>query len=109
MKEYETLFVVKSKVPEGELKELMARLGQVIKKRNGDVLQENYLGKRTLAFPIAKEREGWMMHLDFKGPGEVIGELERTLRYDERVVRFLTTVKRKKAVAPKGEEGTGDA
>ena len=62
-------------------------------------------GKRTLSYPMGKEKEGIYIHIDYAGRPQVVGEVEKVLRYDERVIRFMTTVVNKDVnVAKRAEE-----
>lgn len=90
MREYETMCVISGKVSEPELKEIETRLQKVIADGKGTLAVKNFLGKKQLAFRVNKEREGAYLHLDYSGPGTLVAEVEKILRYDERVLRFMT-------------------
>jgi small subunit ribosomal protein S6 len=50
---------------------------------------ENW-GKRRLAYPIEKRREGVYVRIDFVATFEVVSELERNFKIDDNVIRFQT-------------------
>lgn len=105
MREYETLFVVKAQTPEKEVQEMTDRLTGLVRQHKGEILFSRSWGKRALAFPIEKEKEGIYIHLDYAANGSLVTELERNLRLDERVVRFMTIVLNEKVdVAKRMEE-----
>src|SRR4029077_17945300 len=47
-------------------------------------------GKRKLAYPIHKETRGQYSYLVYTGTGDIVHEMERNLRLNEHVLRFLT-------------------
>jgi small subunit ribosomal protein S6 len=47
-------------------------------------------GKRRLAYPIAKHREGIYVQLNHNGDGQQVAALERAMRLSEDVIRYLT-------------------
>ena len=47
-------------------------------------------GKRRLAYPIAKHKEGIYVQLSHKGNGQQVAILEKAMRLSEDVIRYLT-------------------
>ena len=47
-------------------------------------------GKRRLAYPIAKHKEGIYVQLSHKGNGQQIAILERAMRLSDDVIRYIT-------------------
>ncbi|MDO8527996.1 MAG: 30S ribosomal protein S6 [Deltaproteobacteria bacterium] len=90
MREYETLYVLKAITPEKEVQEFADRLSKMIQQFDGEILFTRPWGKRGLAFLMEKEKEGIYTHIDYVGNTELVAELERNLRLDERVLRFMT-------------------
>jgi small subunit ribosomal protein S6 len=48
------------------------------------------MGMRKLAYPIAKQERGYYTVVYFKAPGRTIDELERQMKYNEEILRFMT-------------------
>ena len=92
MREYETIYVLRSNTPEKEVEEFGARLTKLIETHKGKVLINRSWGRRQLAYLIEKEKEGIYIHLDYAGDTSLVQELEKLLRYEEKVIRFLTVV-----------------
>lgn len=92
MREYETVYLVSSGAGEKEVQEIQERLDRVAQKVQGKILSHQNLGKKTLAFPIHKEKEGLYLQAHYSGPGPIVGEMEQVLRYNEKVLRFMTTL-----------------
>ena len=47
-------------------------------------------GKRRLAYPITKHKEGIYVQLSHKGNGQQVATLEKAMRLSEDVIRYLT-------------------
>lgn len=93
MREYETVFITQPNLPDSQQKQLLERVGSLIERHEGRLFYARNMGRRTLAYPIAKQTKGIYTCLDYASKGSAVGELERNLRLDENVLRFLTTVK----------------
>lgn len=92
MKEYETICIFRPGVSEEDVRDLTGRIDKVIRENNGEVLLNNSLGKKPLAFSISKEKEGVFHAVSFAGQGPLVSKLENGLRFDERVLRYMTHV-----------------
>ena len=86
---YEALVIFRAGGTEQELSRLAAQLEEPIKKVGGRIETTQSLGRRKLAFRIAKQAEGQYHLLRFQAPTEQIRELERLFRLNETVVRFI--------------------
>ena len=86
---YEALVIFKGGGTEQEVARQAAQLEEPIKKIGGRIETTQSLGRRKLAFRIAKQAEGHYHLLRFQAPTEQIRELERLFRLNEAVVRFV--------------------
>ena len=86
---YEALVIFRAGGTEQELARHAALLEEPIKKVGGRIETTQSLGRRKLAFRIAKQSEGHYHLLRFQAPTEQIQELERLFRLNETVVRFI--------------------
>ena len=93
MRAYETMLVLKSDLEEATRDALIEKYEQVVAKEGGTVNPTNKLGKRRLAYEINKQRDGFYVLLNFEANNTTPAELERLLKIDESVLRYLTTVK----------------
>lgn len=66
------------------------KIDGIIERFEGHVLGRDDWGKRKLAYPIARNSKGHYTHLNYVGPTTLIAELERVLRLDANLLRFLT-------------------
>lgn len=86
---YEALVIMKAAGTEQEIARTAAQLEEPIKKIGGSLETSQGLGRRRLAFRIARQSEGYYYLLRFQAPTEQIGVLERNLRLNEAIVRFM--------------------
>lgn len=96
---YETIFIANIGSTEARLQEINDKNKGTIEKLKGKFLNLDDWGKRRLAYPIQKEYKGHYYCLTYSGDNQLVSELERGLRLDENVVRFMT-VKLDKKVDP---------
>ena len=90
MREYETTFVVQPEISDDGGKAILARLDGVLTAASATRLMCEDHGKRKLAFEIKKFHKGHYYTLMYLDNGKVVPDLERSLRLDESVLRFLT-------------------
>jgi len=92
VREYETMFVVQPEISDEGSAAILARLdGELEKAGSVRLLCEDW-GKRKLAYEIANFHKGHYRVLRFLDDGKVIPALERALRFEESVLRFLTVM-----------------
>ena len=92
MKKYELIFILKADQPESEMEARVARVKEILKDHDGEVTQVNHWGVRRLAYEIKHESRGNYMFLRFKSEGTAVAALEKALRLDEHILRFLVVV-----------------
>ena len=101
MREYETVYILKTSTLEKEVQEVEERLIKMIQSNKGEIVFNRALGKKVLAFPMEKEKEGIYVHLDYSGTPSIVADIEKSLRLDERVLRFMTVLLQKEVDVPK--------
>lgn len=87
---YETLFVVKPTLTEEETAAQIAKIKDVLTKEGAEILATDDMGMRKLAYQVQKNDRGYYTVLYYKAEGSTIKELERILRINENVIKFLT-------------------
>jgi small subunit ribosomal protein S6 len=87
---YETTFITRSELSDEKLKELQERLNGIVGQFKGELVLNEDWGKRKLAYPIQKESRGHYTYFVYSGEGDIVHEIERNLRLNEHVLRFLT-------------------
>ncbi|WP_294956746.1 30S ribosomal protein S6 [Sulfurovum sp.] len=87
---YETLFVVKPTLTEEETAAEIAKIKDVLAKVEAELLATDDMGMRRLAYPVQKNDRGYYTVLFYKANGDAIAEIERNLKINEEVIKFLT-------------------
>ena len=90
MNHYETLFVVKATLTQEEITAQVEKIKSVLDAEGAELLATNDMGMRKLAYPVQKNLRGYYSVLYFNAKGETIAELERNLKINEEVIKFLT-------------------
>ncbi len=96
MRRYETIFIVRPDLPDDVIDELIKRFGGIITDMKGIVVAVERWGKRKLAYPINKERKGYYILMDLVGDSTVVTELEKKMKFDDNVLKYLSTKKAEK-------------
>jgi small subunit ribosomal protein S6 len=90
MRRYETMVIVDPDVREGERLPLIEKLTGLIPQQGGLLVARDEWGSRKMAYPIGKRTRGYYLRLDYCGQGELVDELERFCRIDDRVMKYMT-------------------
>ncbi|MEQ1664414.1 MAG: 30S ribosomal protein S6 [Bdellovibrionales bacterium] len=89
LRKYEAVIILNPDVTEAEQKNFFKRNQDTIQQHEGRVNHIDTWGKRRLANPIDKMKLGTYFHTTFEAKGNCVAELERLMKIDERVLRFL--------------------
>jgi len=86
---YEIMFIQNPDIGEEEQQKLLSRVTTAVTKNGGEVIRLDDQGIRSMAYKIEKHSRGryFLGYLD--GPGSMVSEIERNLRIDENVMRFV--------------------
>ena len=87
---YETMYILRPDIPEDEVDSHLKKYSEMLVKSGTEVLDSQMRGKRRLAYPIAKHKEGIYVQLSHKGNGQQVALLEKAMRLSEDVIRYLT-------------------
>jgi len=110
LRPYEILVIVDPKPTDEEVAALLTQVGEQAKSLGMEVDKVDNWGKRRLAYDIRKQREGTYAVFEAKAEPSMVKELERQLRLNENVLRFLSTrvpTRSKKARSRKVQETPG--
>ena len=100
LREYEALIILKAGGAEQDVAQHAARLEEPIKKIGGRIENLQPMGRRRLAFRIARQTEGYYYLVRFHAPTEPIAELDRLFRLNEMIVRFIILTEEELAPLP---------
>ncbi|MGE0259389.1 MAG: 30S ribosomal protein S6 [Alphaproteobacteria bacterium] len=87
---YENVFIARQDISSAQVDQLADSLAQLIAEQGGEVKKREYWGLRNLAYRMNKNRKGHYVLFNIDGPASAIAELERTMRINEDVLRYLT-------------------
>lgn len=90
MNNYETVFILTPVLSEDQAKEAVKKFEDEIQSLGGKLKHSESWGLKKLAYPIQKKTTGFYFMLEFDGAGDIIGQLELSMKRDERIMRFLT-------------------
>ena len=96
---YETVFILTPVLSEQQTKDAVEKFRNYLTEQGAEIVNDYAMGLRKLAYPIQKKNTGFYQVFEFKAAPTLIDKLEIEYRRDERIIRFLTTVLDKHAVA----------
>jgi small subunit ribosomal protein S6 len=87
---YENVFIARQDVSGTQVEALTDGFATLITENGGQVAKREYWGLRNLAYRIKKNRKGHYVLMNIDAPPAAVKEMERTMRINEDIVRFLT-------------------
>lgn len=104
MRKYETIIILQPDLGEDDIKSVTGKVQDVIASFKGELHRMDDWGVRKLSYAIRKFARGRYYYVRYDGAAEMIAELERRIRLDEKVLRYQTvniTSEPEKAVSEK--------
>ncbi|MEE9122032.1 MAG: 30S ribosomal protein S6 [Syntrophobacteria bacterium] len=90
MRHYEILFIVTPDSSEEDLKAVATKIKGVVTGMNGIVTSYDEQGRKKLAYSVKKQNKGYYVLMDYVGSADIVPEIERNMRLDDRVLKYLT-------------------
>ena len=87
---YESIFIARQELTDKEIENILSNLKEVLKKNGSKLVDTESWGLRNLAYKIEKNKKGHYVVLKIDGNGNAIHELERNMRIDENIIRYLS-------------------
>ncbi|MGW8169952.1 MAG: 30S ribosomal protein S6 [Sulfurovaceae bacterium] len=87
---YETLFVVKPTLTEQEIASQVTKIKDILTREGAELIATDDMGMRRLAYAVEKQTRGYYTVLYYKSEGSKIAEIERNLKINEDIIKFLT-------------------
>lgn len=87
---YEFMYIVAPETADEDVLKLNDSTVQLIEKEGGSVVNTDNMGRRKMAYTINKKAEGHYVLMEISGSGQEIAELERRMRVNDAVIRFIT-------------------
>jgi small subunit ribosomal protein S6 len=84
------MYIVNPDTDLDKIVKLNTAVGKLIEKEGGEVVRMDDIGIRNLAYPIQKKLTGHYVLFEVNGSGQEIAELERRMRVNDLIMRFVT-------------------
>lgn len=98
--QYETVFVLPADNTPQQVDEFIDKLKAVVTNGGGEVTAIDKWGRRRLAYPIKRHREGFYVFLMFKAPGALMAEVTQFFLVNENFIRNIV------CKSPEGKPGS---
>lgn len=92
MRRYETFAICDPDLSAEQRAPVLDRINEQIGQFSGFMVELDEWGSRKLAYMIKKKPRGYYVRLDYCGPSELVDEMERFFRIDDRVMKYMTIV-----------------
>lgn len=92
MRRYETFTILNPDLSDEERAPVLNRVEELIPQMDGFLILVDEWGARQLAYDIKKKSRGYYVRFDFCGAGELVNEMERFFRIDDRVMKYMTVM-----------------
>jgi small subunit ribosomal protein S6 len=87
---YENIFIARQDISTAQVEALADTFANLVAENGGKVEKREYWGLRNLAYRIKKNRKGHYVLFNLDAPAGAVSELERNMRINEDVLRYLT-------------------
>ena len=87
---YEVIFIIDPDADDAEVMRLTETTQKIITDQGGSITKTEMMGKRQLAYELSHKRDGIYVLLEVDGSGAEIAELERRMRVNDRILRYMT-------------------
>lgn len=109
LREYETTFIVQPEISDEGSQAILSKLDGVLAAGGATRLMCEDHGKRKLAYEVRKFHKGHYYTLMFLDEGKIVRDIERTLRLEESVLRFLTILAEEEVADVEARKATATA
>ena len=90
LREYELTVITSSHLKEHDVAQLCEKYESILFEKGGEVVKKSDWGVKKLAFPINKQFRGFYTHYDLTCDPTCLHEVERLMRIDDNVLRYLS-------------------
>lgn len=97
---YETVFIARQDLSDAQVKELTDGYQKIITEAGGKIHRLENWGLRSLAYKIKKNKRGHYVAIESDVEAPAIHEMERTMRLNEDILRFMTLRNKELSTGP---------
>ncbi|OPZ79274.1 MAG: 30S ribosomal protein S6 [Alphaproteobacteria bacterium ADurb.Bin438] len=87
---YENVFIARQDLSQQALDEMIEKYAGIIDTNGGKITKKESWGLRSLVYRIKKNRKGRYVLMNIDAPAPAVFEMERQMKFDEDIIRFLT-------------------
>jgi small subunit ribosomal protein S6 len=87
---YEVVFIINPGADDNEVMRLSEAMQKVVTNQGGSIVRTEVMGRRQLAYEINHKRDGVYVLMEVEGTGGEIAELERRMRVNDQILRYMT-------------------
>jgi small subunit ribosomal protein S6 len=87
---YELTYIISPVLEEEQYKEIIEKFTELIRDNGGEIDEVDEWGIRKFEFEMNGKSSGYYVNAYFTAPGELIEKVERALRIDDQIMRYLT-------------------
>ena len=87
---YEHIYLARQDVSPQQVEEMTNTLTEVLTQGGGKVTKNEYWGLKSLSYRIKKNRKAHYSLLNIDAPAPAVAEMERQMRINEDILRFMT-------------------
>ena len=87
---YEVVFIIDPGAGDDEVMRLSEGVQKIITGQGGTITKTEVMGRRQLAYEINHKKDGTYVLLEVEGSGAEIAELERRMRVNDQILRYMT-------------------
>lgn len=87
---YELTYIINPVLEDDEYKEIIEKYSEFIRDNGGEIDEVDEWGIRKFEFEMDNKTSGFYVNAYFNAPGDLIEKLERALRIDDQIMRYLT-------------------
>lgn len=87
---YEVMYIAEPETTDDTIAELNKAIEKLVTDSGGNVVKTDVMGPQRMAYPIKKREDGYYVLFEIEGSGQEIAELERRMRVNDIIMRYLT-------------------
>jgi len=95
MRRYETIIVIDPDLLDDNRQSFITKIEEIISDYKGTIIEIDKWGLKKLAYEVKRKGRGFYVRFDYCGNPELVTEIERILRIDDRTMKYITVLLKK--------------
>ncbi|MEB3103221.1 30S ribosomal protein S6 [Ferviditalea candida] len=89
MRKYEVMYIIRPDIEQDAVTATVEKMSGIITNGGGEIIKNDFMGKRRLAYEIQKFRDGVYVLVNFSATPETVKELDRIMKISDEIIRHL--------------------